>query len=191
MKKIVSVLMVFAILCCLCACGTKPTDADSQSEPASSAATNPVQDTASLTEMPEDADLKLSDDQLRAVAAAYADYMTAALKNDGYTVTARFESDGSIHFDGERVDANGNVDTIIDLNKFEDATACFAYLYNCGQVDIDGNLLVGVSEGVQEAVEETAAEAESEAEEILEEAEAEAGAEGDVALETEDTPAEG
>ena len=47
----------------------------------------------------------------------------------------------------------------------------FAYLYNCGQVDLEGNLLVGVSEGVQEAVEEATSEAESIAESELDAAE--------------------
>lgn len=168
MKKILSVLLVLSMcLCLFAACGKND---DAKEDPAASAASGAASDVMSsseLTVMPEGVEVKMNDDELKAVAAAYADYMTAALKSEGYTVTARFESDGSVHFDGERVDANGKTDTISDLNKFASLKECFAYLYNCGQVDIDGNLLVGVSEGVQEAVEEATYEANSEAQAIL------------------------
>lgn len=190
MKKIVSILLILAMCLCLFAACGKP---DDKGEGASSAAANSssasseIVEPNALTVMPEGTEVKLSDDELKAVAAAYADYMTAALKSEGYSVTARFEEDGSVHFDGERTDEAGQVDSIADLNKFASLKECFAYLYNCGQVDLDGNLLVGVSEGVEEIVEETADTAESEAEEVLDEAEAAEGeeAQGDEGAESE------
>lgn len=190
MKKIVSILLILAMcLCLFAACGKSDDKGEGASSAAanSSSASSEIVEPNALTVMPEGTEVKLSDDELKAVAAAYADYMTAALKSEGYSVTARFEDDGSVHFDGERTDEAGQVDSIADLNKFASLKECFAYLYNCGQVDLDGNLLVGVSEGVEEIVEETADTAESEAEEVLDEAEAAEGeeAQGDEGAESE------
>lgn len=168
LNKILAVMTAGVLLCfALTACGGDRAASGASSEvDASSAA---VVNDENLTEFPSDC--KLSEDEMRAVVAAYADYMTEALKADGYVVEVRFEDDGSVHYDGTRTDAEGNTDTVKDLTSYSTVKDAFAYLYNCGQVDLEGNLLVGVSEGVQEAVEEATSEAESIAESELDAAE--------------------
>lgn len=164
LNKILAVMTAGVLLCfALTACGGDKAASGASSEvDASSAA---VVNDENLTEFPSDC--KLSEDEMRAVVTAYADYMTEALKADGYVVEVRFEDDGSVHYDGTRTDAEGNTDTVKDLTSYSTVKDAFAYLYNCGQVDLEGNLLVGVSEGVQEAVEEATSEAESIAESEL------------------------
>lgn len=168
LNKILAVMTAGVLLCfALTACGGDKAASGASSEvDASSAA---VVNDENLTEFPSDC--KLSEDEMRAVVAAYADYMTEALKADGYVVEVRFEDDGSVHYDGTRTDAEGNTDTVKDLTSYSTVKDAFAYLYNCGQVDLEGNLLVGVSEGVQEAVEEATSESESIAESELDAAE--------------------
>lgn len=168
LNKILAVMTAGVLLCfVLTACGGDKAASGASSEvDASSAA---VVNDENLTEFPSDC--KLSEDEMRAVVTAYADYMTEALKADGYVVEVRFEDDGSVHYDGTRTDAEGNTDTVKDLTSYSTVKDAFAYLYNCGQVDLEGNLLVGVSEGVQEAVEEATSEAESIAESELDAAE--------------------
>lgn len=168
LNKILAVMTAGVLLCfALTACGGDRAASGASSEvDASSAA---VVNDENLTEFPSDC--KLSEDEMRAVVTAYADYMTEALKADGYVVEVRFEDDGSVHYDGTRTDAEGNTDTVKDLTSYSTVKDAFAYLYNCGQVDLEGNLLVGVSEGVQEAVEEATSEAESIAESELDAAE--------------------
>ena len=180
LNKILAVMTAGVLLCfALTACGgDKAASGASSAVDASSAA---VVNDENLTEFPSDC--KLSEDEMRAVVTAYADYMTEALKADGYVVEVRFEDDGSVHYDGTRTDAEGNTDTVKDLTSYSTVKDAFAYLYNCGQVDLEGNLLVGVSEGVQEAVEEATSEAES-----IAEAELDAAEEG--AEITESAPAE-
>ena len=180
LNKILAVMTAGVLLCfALTTCGgDKAASGASSAVDASSAA---VVNDENLTEFPSDC--KLSEDEMRAVVTAYADYMTEALKADGYVVEVRFEDDGSVHYDGTRTDAEGNTDTVKDLTSYSTVKDAFAYLYNCGQVDLEGNLLVGVSEGVQEAVEEATSEAESIAESELDAAEE--GAES-----TESAPAE-
>lgn len=164
LNKILAVMTAGVLLCfALTACGGDKAASGASSEvDASSAA---VVNDENLTEFPSDC--KLSEDEMRAVVTAYADYMTEALKADGYVVEVRFEDDGSVHYDGTRTDAEGNTDTVKDLTSYSTVKDAFAYPYNCGQVDLEGNLLVGVSEGVQEAVEEATSEAESIAESEL------------------------
>lgn len=166
MKKILAVMTAGVFLClALTACGGDKAASDASST--ADASSGAVVNDENLTEFP--ADCKLSDDELRAVVTAYADYMTQALQADGYVVEARFEDDGSVHYDGTRTDAEGNTDTVKDLTSYATVKDAYAYLYNCGQVDLEGNLLVGVSEGVQEAVDEATSEAESMAEAELDE----------------------
>lgn len=142
----------------LAGCGAKE---EAESAASDSSADAAVVDDAKLLEFP--AECKLTDDQLNIVVTSYGDYMTEALKSEGYTVTARTESDGSIHYDGTRPSSDGTTETVPDLRVFDSAKDCYAYLYNCGQVDIDGNLLVSISTGLEEAVDEAASDAESEA----------------------------
>lgn len=183
MNKILAVMIAGVLMCfALTACGGDKAASGASSE-ADASSTVSVND-ENLTEFPSDC--KLSEDEMRAVVTAYADYMTEALKSDGYVVEVRFEDDGSVHYDGTRTDAEGNTDTVKDLASYSTVKDAFSYLYNCGQVDLEGNLLVGVSEGVQEAVEEATSEAESIAESELDAAEE--GAESTES--TESAPAE-
>lgn len=166
LKKALAVTVTAALLCtALCSCSKKDAASSSTatSETASSSSAAAVAEEESLTEFPSDC--KLSEDEMKAVVSAYADYMTEALKADGYVVQARFDDDGSVHYDGTRTDSEGNTDTIKDLTSYGSVKDAFAYLYNCGQVDLEGNLLVGVSEGVEEAVSEATSEAQDMAEE--------------------------
>lgn len=167
LKKALVVTVAAALLCtALCSCSKKDAASSSAAtnETASSSSAT-VAEEGSLTEFPSDC--KLSEDDMKAVVSAYADYMTEALKADGYVVQARFEDDGSVHYDGTRTDSEGNTDTIKDLTSYDSVKDAFAYLYNCGQVDLEGNLLVGVSEGVEEAVSEATSEAQDMAEDEL------------------------
>lgn len=193
LKKAFAITISAAILCAALAGCSGNKDADSSgatSETATSSSTSEatdVTDDESLYEFPADANL--SEDEMKATISAYADYMTQAMAGQGYTVTARFEDDGTVHYDGTRTDDAGNTDTITDLMTYHSIQDAFAYLYNCGQADANGELLVGVSEGVEEAVDEAASEGQEMAEEELAESEAASEAEGETA-EGEEVPAD-
>lgn len=193
LKKAFAITISAAILCAALAGCSGNKDADSSgatSETATSSSTSEatdVTDDESLYEFPADANL--SEDEMKATISAYADYMTQAMSGQGYTVTARFEDDGTVHYDGTRTDDAGNTDTITDLMTYDSIQDAFAYLYNCGQADAEGKLLVGVSEGVEEAVDEAASEGQEMAEEELAESEAASEAEGETA-EGEEVPAD-
>lgn len=193
LKKAFAITISAAILCAALAGCSGNRDADSSgatSETATSSSTSEatdVTDDESLYEFPADANL--SEDEMKATISAYADYMTQAMSGQGYTVTARFEDDGTVHYDGTRTDDAGNTDTITDLMTYDSIQDAFAYLYNCGQADANGELLVGVSEGVEEAVDEAASEGQEMAEEELAESEAASEAEGETA-EGEEVPAD-
>ena len=193
LKKAFAITISAAILCAALAGCSGNKDADSSgatSETATSSSTSEatdVTDDESLYEFPADANL--SEDEMKATISAYADYMTQAMSGQGYTVTARFEDDGTVHYDGTRTDDAGNTDTITDLMTYDSIQDAFAYLYNCGQADANGELLVGVSEGVEEAVDEAASEGQEMAEEELAESEAASEAEGETA-EGEELPAD-
>lgn len=193
LKKVFAITISAAILCAALAGCSGNKDADSSgatSETATSSSTSEatdVTDDESLYEFPADANL--SEDEMKATISAYADYMTQAMGGQGYTVTARFEDDGTVHYDGTRTDDAGNTDTITDLMTYDSVQDAFAYLYNCGQADANGELLVGVSEGVEEAVDEAASEGQEMAEEELAESEAASEAEGETA-EGEEVPAD-
>lgn len=193
LKKAFAITISAAILCAALAGCSGNKNADSSgatSETASSSSTSEatdVTDDESLYEFPADANL--SEDEMKATISAYADYMTQAMSGQGYTVTARFEDDGTVHYDGTRTDDAGNTDTITDLMTYDSIQDAFAYLYNCGQADANGELLVGVSEGVEEAIDEAASEGQEMAEEELAESEAASEAEGETA-EGEEVPAD-
>ena len=193
LKKAFAITISAAILCAaLAGCsGNKDTDSSgATSETATSSSTSEatdVTDDESLYEFPADANL--SEDEMKATISAYADYMTQAMAGQGYTVTARFEDDGTVHYDGTRTDDAGNTDTISDLMTYDSVQDAFAYLYNCGQADAEGKLLVGVSEGVEEAVDEAASEGQEMAEEELAESEATSDTESEAA-DGEEAPAD-
>lgn len=85
-----------------------------------------------------------------------------ALAADGYTVTVRYDDDG-VHFDGSKTADDGSTVEIPDLSKFDDLKSAFAYLYNCGQADADGNLLVSTSVSAEEAAAQEAASGDADA----------------------------
>lgn len=144
-------LCVAAVMACAALAGCSKKD-DSAQSGASSAATSEssteILDNSKLTEMPDG--VTLSEDQMKTTMSAYAAYMSEALAADGYTVTVRYDDDG-VHFDGSKTADDGSTVEIPDLSKFDDLKSAFAYLYNCGQADADGNLLVSTSVSAEEA----------------------------------------
>lgn len=157
-KKGAALCLAMAMACtAFVGCGKKD-DAASASGATSESAVE-VLDNSKLTEMPDG--VSLSEDQMKTTMNAYAAYMTEALASDGYTVTVRYDEDGSVHFDGTKTADDGSTVEVPDLSKFDNLSAAFAYLYNCGQADAEGNLLVATSVPAEEAA---ASEAESTAE---------------------------
>lgn len=150
-------LCVAAVMACAALAGCSKKD-DSAQSGASSAATSEssaeILDNSKLTEMPDG--VTLSDDQMKTTMSAYAAYMSEALAADGYTVTVRYDDDG-VHFDGTKTADDGSTVEIPDLSKFDDLKSAFAYLYNCGQADAEGNLLVSTSMSAEEAAAQEAA----------------------------------
>ena len=150
-------LCVAAVMACAALAGCSKKD-DSAQSGASSAATSEssaeILDNSKLTEMPDG--VTLSEDQMKTTMSAYAAYMSEALAADGYTVTVRYDDDG-VHFDGTKTADDGSTVEIPDLSKFDDLKSAFAYLYNCGQADAEGNLLVSTSMSAEEAAAQEAA----------------------------------
>lgn len=156
-------LCVAAVMACAALAGCSKKD-DSAQSGASSAATSEssaeILDNSKLTEMPDG--VTLSDDQMKTTMSAYAAYMSEALAADGYTVTVRYDDDG-VHFDGTKTADDGSTVEIPDLSKFDDLKSAFAYLYNCGQADAEGNLLVSTSMSAEEAAAQEAASGDADA----------------------------
>lgn len=156
-------LCVAAVMACAALAGCSKKD-DSAQSGASSAATSEssaeILDNSKLTEMPDG--VTLSEDQMKTTMSAYAAYMSEALAADGYTVTVRYDDDG-VHFDGTKTADDGSTVEIPDLSKFDDLKSAFAYLYNCGQADADGNLLVSTSVSAEEAAAQEAASGDADA----------------------------
>ena len=100
-------------------CGKKD-DAASASGATSESAVE-VLDNSKLTEMPDG--VSLSEDQMKTTMNAYAAYMTEALASDGYTVTVRYDEDGSVHFDGTKTADDGSTVEVPDLSKFDNLSA--------------------------------------------------------------------
>lgn len=184
-KKGAALCLAMAMACtAFVGCGKKE-DATSASGATSESAVE-VLDNSKLTEMPDG--VSLSEDQMKTTMNAYAAYMTEALASDGYTVTVRYDEDGSVHFDGTKTADDGSTVEVPDLSKFDNLSAAFAYLYNCGQADAEGNLLVATSVPAEEAA---ASEAESTAESEAADSEAEsAETDGDAAESTEEASSE-
>lgn len=156
-------LCVAAVMACAALAGCSKKD-DSAQSGASSAATSEssteILDNSKLTEMPDG--VTLSEDQMKTTMSAYAAYMSEALAADGYTVTVRYDGDG-VHFDGSKTADDGSTVEIPDLSKFDDLKSAFAYLYNCGQADAEGNLLVSTSVSAEEAAAQEAASGDADA----------------------------
>ena len=156
-------LCVAAVMACAALAGCSKKD-DSAQSGASSAATSEssaeILDNSKLTEMPDG--VTLSEDQMKTTMSAYAAYMSEALAADGYTVTVRYDDDG-VHFDGTKTADDGSTVEIPDLSKFDDLKSAFAYLYNCGQADAEGNLLVSTSMSAEEAAAQEAASGDADA----------------------------
>lgn len=184
-KKGAALCLAMAMACtAFVGCGKKD-DAASASGATSESAVE-VLDNSKLTEMPDG--VSLSEDQMKTTMNAYAAYMTEALASDGYTVTVRYDEDGSVHFDGTKTADDGSTVEVPDLSKFDNLSAAFAYLYNCGQADAEGNLLVATSVPAEEAA---ASEAESTAESEAADSEAESTeTDGDAAESTEEASSE-
>lgn len=138
--------------------------------------------------------VNLSEDQMKIVMSSYAGYMTQALADQGYTVEVRYDGDGSVHFDATKTDESGEAMTTPDINQFGSLEDAFAYLYNVGQIDAEGNLLVSVSKSEEEAAAEAAADSASEDTAPADESEAandtSDSEEDTAASENTDTPAE-
>lgn len=156
-------LCVAAVMACAALAGCSKKD-DSAQSGASSAATSEssteILDNSKLTEMPDG--VTLSEDQMKTTMSAYAAYMSEALAADGYTVTVRYDDDG-VHFDGSKTADDGSTVEIPDLSKFDDLKSAFAYLYNCGQADAEGNLLVSTSVSAEEAAAQEASSGDADA----------------------------
>lgn len=156
-------LCVAAVMACAALAGCSKKD-DSAQSGASSATTSEssteILDNSKLTEMPDG--VTLSEDQMKTTMSAYAAYMSEALAADGYTVTVRYDDDG-VHFDGSKTADDGSTVEIPDLSKFDDLKSAFAYLYNCGQADAEGNLLVSTSVSAEEAAAQEAASGDADA----------------------------
>lgn len=184
-KKGAALCLAMAMACtAFVGCGKKD-DAASASGATSESAVE-VLDNSKLTEMPDG--VSLSEDQMKTTMNAYAAYMTEALASDGYTVAVRYDEDGSVHFDGTKTAEDGSTVEVPDLSKFDNLSAAFAYLYNCGQADAEGNLLVATSVPAEEAA---ASEAESTAESEAADSEAESTeTDGNAAESTEEASSE-
>lgn len=184
-KKGAALCLAMAMACtAFVGCGKKD-DAASASGATSESAVE-VLDNSKLTEMPDG--VSLSEDQMKTTMNAYAAYMTEALASDGYTVAVRYDEDGSVHFDGTKTAEDGSTVEVPDLSKFDNLSAAFAYLYNCGQADAEGNLLVATSVPAEEAA---ASEAESTADSEASDSEAESTeTDGDAAKSTEEASSE-
>lgn len=153
-KTIVILLAVLLTASVFVACGKTDITPESSS-------VEIVDPEADMKIYPEGADL--TETQLKGIVTSYAEYMTQALATEGYMAQARFETDGSVHFDGVSPNEDGTTKTVPDLKVFASVKEAYAYLYHSGQVDLEGNLLVKVSEGVEAAVESAAQTAEKEA----------------------------
>lgn len=184
-KKGAALCLAMAMACtAFVGCGKKD-DAASASGATSESAVE-VLDNSKLTEMPDG--VSLSEDQMKTTMNAYAAYMTEALASDGYTVAVRYDEDGSVHFDGTKTAEDGSTVEVPELSKFDNLSAAFAYLYNCGQADAEGNLLVATSVPAEEAA---ASEAESTADSEASDSEAESTeTDGDAAESTEEASSE-
>lgn len=96
------------------------------------------------------------------VLNSYASYINSAINEKDMTFTCRIEDDGSVHYDAV-AKSGRTVDTISDVKTFDSVKDAFAYLYNNGQVDIDGNILVRAVDDVKNEMVSVGEKAESDA----------------------------
>ena len=156
-KKTISVCLTACVACAMLAGCSKKAPEKSDTATAESAAE--VLDNSKLTQMPDG--VSLSEDKMKATMSAYAGYMSEALAGDGYSVNVRYDDDGSVHFDGVKTAEDGSTSEVPDLSTFDSLEDAFAYLYNCGQADAEGNLLVSTSVSADQAASEAPAESEA------------------------------
>lgn len=156
-KKTISVCLTACVACAMLAGCSKKAPEKSDTATAESAAE--VLDNSKLTQMPDG--VSLSEDKMKATMSAYAGYMSEALASDGYSVNVRYDDDGSVHFDGVKTAEDGSMSEVPDLSTFDSLEDAFAYLYNCGQADAEGNLLVSTSVSADQAASEAPAESEA------------------------------
>lgn len=158
MKKLIALGLAGAMMSAmLVGCSKKDTTQSSTSTGES--AETEVINNEDMLKMPEG--VSLSEDQMKIAMSSYAGYMTQALADQGYTVEVRYDDDGSVHFDATKTDENGEAATTPDINEFDSLEAAFAYLYNVGQIDAEGNLLVSISKSEEEAAADAAASSEA------------------------------
>lgn len=154
MTKLIALGIAGAMLSAmLVGCSKDKTDAGSTAT--SENAATEVINNEDMLKMPDG--VSLTEDQMKIAMSSYAGYMTQALADQGYTVEVRYDDDGSVHFDATKTDENGETTTTPDINQFDSLEDAFAYLYNVGQIDAEGNLLVSVSKSEEEAAAEAAA----------------------------------
>lgn len=159
MTKLIALGIAGAMLSAmLVGCSKDKTDTDSTAT--SESAATEVINNEDMLKMPDG--VNLTEDQMKIAMSSYAGYMTQALADQGYTVEVRYDDDGSVHFDATKTDENGETTTTPDINQFDSLEDAFAYLYNVGQIDAEGNLLVSVSKSEEEAAVEAAADSASE-----------------------------
>lgn len=156
-KKTISVCLTACVACAMLAGCSKKAPEKSDTATAESAAE--VLDNSKLTQMPDG--VSLSEDKMKATMSAYAGYMSEALASGGYSVNVRYDDDGSVHFDGVKTAEDGSTSEVPDLSTFDSLEDAFAYLYNCGQADAEGNLLVSTSVSADQAASEAPAESEA------------------------------
>lgn len=178
-KKTLSICLTVCVACAMFAGCSKKGPEKNDTATAESAAE--VLDNSKLTQMPDG--VSLSEDKMKATMSAYAGYMSEALASDGYSVNVRYDDDGSVHFDGVKTAEDGSTSEVPDLSTFDSLEDAFAYLYNCGQADAEGNLLVSTSVSADQAASEDSAASEA--------AESDATSDGEEAGAEESEEAEG
>lgn len=182
MKKVVSILLVAAILCCALAGCKKNVTADSSS--ADPASQNPTtsQGESALQMLPEDFDL--SDEAMEAAVSAYVEQLSELCRTQTAEATDTKQitgvvlnvlEDGTVNFDATAVDEDG-VETTVMAYSFNSMKEAYAYLYVAGCVDANGNLLTSGEVVMEQEDVDTEADAESETE-IEADAETEDGTE--------------
>lgn len=176
-KKTISVCLTACVACAMLAGCSKKAPEKSDTATAESAAE--VLDNSKLTQMPDG--VSLSEDKMKATMSAYAGYMSEALASDGYSVNVRYDDDGSVHFDGVKTAEDGSTSEVPDLSTFDSLEDAFAYLYNCGQADAEGNLLVSTSVSADQAASEAPAESEAVESDAVESDASSVSEEGDAA----------
>lgn len=150
LKRFVAIGIAGAMMLALAGCSKDAASASNSAQAGTGETASQAADVINKEDMLEMPDgVSLSEDQMKIALSAYAGYMTEALKGE-YTVEVRYDNDGSVHFDGSKTEEDGTVVEAPDMNTFDSIEDAFAYLYNIGQIDAEGNLLVSVSSGESE-----------------------------------------